>query len=812
MRLLLAIILCIVALNAQAATLWYVDADATGADNGTNWANAWPELTNIVWGGVSPGDTIYLSGGTYTGVMSLDADGTEGNPITVKKSQEVGHTDLALLNGRIKSGAEWVTIDGADDDSYTNNVTYTYSVLDVTNNTGFKIDSSSLEEHGINLFGAGPVGIVLKWLDVTTGTNTPTSKDGAIRINASDMTDTEIAYCWLHDTTADGIWQSQDDVWETDSILIHHNLVENIGDDGIVHNGGCNMYNNIVRNTLELSGHPDGIVGLAHNTTIANNIVYDWNTQPLYPGISRVDFSNFFMYGNLVYSEDFPTSQENAALITVDANFPWFEGGVYTTNAFWKNVVIVHNTFVAGRQITDVMNIANRFSPDSKPGEPGLVVTNLEWIVKNNILIGGKSFGLNLKGQDGPGWFYEDADMIVENNVIHSLITDGNRIQYKAADYYLDVPAFEAATSATGNTSNAPVFIDFEGRDFRLDPSDTAAIGQGQDLSALTLAGLDTDLWGNSRSDGGWDIGAIAYTLTNDLLLHLTFEDDFVGNGFAADSSGNAAHMLRYGWSDPTTNFPTVGTGKVGDQSAAFLPYYDSHPYADTNFNDGQYGAITNLGSLLTLTTATFTAWVKFADTGVGNNTLNHNASFLTTGYNTSNTWRWGRYYSTTFGEPQFNIQTNLGGGADASSRNKWPQVTADYWYTNSVWQHLAATVDCTTSTQLVVRLLTDGAVVTSNQVSLFPANAVPFLRITDAPGSNWGEWIGVGCWTHNGTPPLTNGTTPNNGWLNGNLDDIRIYNRVLSDVEIQNIAEVAPAAKAPDNLSGPQARGGFRR
>lgn len=805
----------LVAFSASSATLWYVDSDATGADDGTSWTDAWPELTDIVWGSINPTDIIYLSGGTYTGVVSLGASGTNGGPITLKKSQEVGHTDLATLNGRISSAAQWFTVDGADDDSYTNSVTYTYSVLNVTNNCGIKIDSTSESNHAFNVFGTGPNGMVVKWVELTTGTNIVGSPLSCFRLNGGDITNSEIAYCWMHHTVADGVSMAQDNHWVKDSILVHHNLVEDIGDDGIVHNGGATIYNNIVRDTLQLYGHPDGIVGLAFNTYIYNNIIYDWNTEPLYPGINRVAYSNFFLYGNVVYSEDYPDTQEAGALITVEASFPWKVGSVYTTNAYWENVVIANNSFIAGRWLLDPLNIPNRYSPDNRPGEPGLVITNLGWIVKNNIFYGGKSLAADFKGWDGSGWYYEDADMVVENNSFYSTLTDGNRIRYKSATFYDDVVAFEAATSATGNTSNAPTFLDFEGRDFRLADGDIGAIGLGQNLSALNLPGLDTDVWGNARGDGVWDIGAIAYTLTNDLLLHLTFEDDFVGNGFAADSSGNAAHMLQYGWAgDTTTNYPTIALGKIGDQSASFLPYYDSHPYTDTNFNDGQYGAITNLGGLLLMTQATFAAWVKFADTGTDTDTRNHNATILDGGYSVSNTWHWGRYYSTTYGEPQFLIRTNSGGGGAASYRAKWYNGgVEDFWYTNNWWWHLAVSVDCSTPTNLAIITYTNGIVVSNLTLSLAQSNAVYYLTANDAPGVDWGEWIGVGCWTHNGTPPLEAGSVPNNGWLNGDLDDIRVYNRVLSTLEIQNIVDITLPGAVPWNVSSAnRMRGAIRR
>jgi hypothetical protein len=52
--------------------------------------------------------------------------------------------------------------------------------------------------------------------------------------------------------------------------------------------------------------------------------------------------------------------------------------------------------------------------------------------------------------------------------------------------------------------------------------------------------------------------------------------------------------------------------------------------------------------------------------------------------------------------------------------------------------------------------------------------------------------WIGIGCDTHGGTPLLNDETPqneyPNNGWMNGVMDDVRIYNRALTAAEVQAV------------------------
>lgn len=121
----LAGIACLLLLAAPArGTDWYVDNTATGANNGTSWADAWTSVQNAR--GVQPGDTVYISGGTtsqtYTGVLNwVPIGGVQGNPVTYRIGQDAGHNGTAHFVGP-GSGAwifplhvpqiAWVTIDG----------------------------------------------------------------------------------------------------------------------------------------------------------------------------------------------------------------------------------------------------------------------------------------------------------------------------------------------------------------------------------------------------------------------------------------------------------------------------------------------------------------------------------------------------------------------------------------------------------------------------------------------------------------------------------------------------------------------------
>lgn len=76
---LLTVMLCL-GTEAHAAN-FYVRAAASGSGNGSDWTNAWTDVTSIVWASISPGDVIYASGGSYgqlTWGKAGNADTTAG--------------------------------------------------------------------------------------------------------------------------------------------------------------------------------------------------------------------------------------------------------------------------------------------------------------------------------------------------------------------------------------------------------------------------------------------------------------------------------------------------------------------------------------------------------------------------------------------------------------------------------------------------------------------------------------------------------------------------------------------------------------
>src|SRR4051812_32383073 len=69
---------------------FYVRPSGAGSHTGADWNNAW-DISEILWGSsagvLSPGDTLWVAGGSYTGMFEIKGSGTAGNLIQIKRAK-----------------------------------------------------------------------------------------------------------------------------------------------------------------------------------------------------------------------------------------------------------------------------------------------------------------------------------------------------------------------------------------------------------------------------------------------------------------------------------------------------------------------------------------------------------------------------------------------------------------------------------------------------------------------------------------------------------------------------------------------------
>jgi hypothetical protein len=343
----------------------------------------------------------------------------------------------------------------------------------------------------------------------------------------------------------------------------------------------------------------------------------------------------------------------------------------------------------------------------------------------------------------------------------------------------------------------------------------------------LGLPDYNVDLDGNIRgADGSWDRGAYEYAPTNvpaakssmevpaakdsfkevpaakdsfkevpaaksfvdvpaakQPLVYFDFEDDFILTNRILDKSLSNRDAWRYGKAANPTNYPTreyassvPGRGNVSGYAAKFDWWNDR--WGDYG-KSGQYAAITNTSALANMPEATIMVWGKYnavrSDQGTSH-AADNNAAMVSAGYGSKGAWQLGRY-----GDPYtiFQVTTNAS-GPQRDLRVRFPDAVWTSKGNTTNWHHYCVSFD-----HGDVKGYFDGRLFTNVQMQV--------TELTIGKNNNVPRpWIALGCWTHDGTPQQDDAEGkhmyPNNGWFNGYLDNVRIYNTVLAPEEIGEI------------------------
>ncbi|HEU5123463.1 MAG TPA: LamG-like jellyroll fold domain-containing protein [Verrucomicrobiae bacterium] len=259
------------------------------------------------------------------------------------------------------------------------------------------------------------------------------------------------------------------------------------------------------------------------------------------------------------------------------------------------------------------------------------------------------------------------------------------------------------------------------------------------------------------------------------LVLHFTFENDMgivngVTNWVMIDSSGYNNH----GWSYPLagTNihrWPSVTNGPDGSQAASFSMYVDG--YGKYN-NSGDWVAIPLSSSFARLTNATIMVWAwyyKGPVIGTNKPLVAVDQATIFNAYYQGAPWSWdlGRKYSS------YTKFTVLDGNRDDINAISFPDITTATDGDSGGWNHYAITFEGG-----LIKGFYNGQDL--GQSYTLATNVLLASRY----------YAALGCWNF-GRAPASGGFEdgyPNTGWMYGAIDDVRIYNRVLSAQEIANI------------------------
>lgn len=154
------------------ATTYYVSKNGSNS-NGLTWATAWNELDQINWAAVLPGDNIEIDGGsstmTYTSTLTVGANGSSGQPITIERSVESGHDGtVEIFGGRTfilpecyQSSYTYVTSGVRNRGIIVGN--HSWIVVDGTKWRGIKIHGHN--QYGLTL-GTTADNIIVRYIDI----------------------------------------------------------------------------------------------------------------------------------------------------------------------------------------------------------------------------------------------------------------------------------------------------------------------------------------------------------------------------------------------------------------------------------------------------------------------------------------------------------------------------------------------------------------------------------------------------------------------------------------------------------------------
>ena len=269
------------AASAEAAN-WFVRSTATGANTGTDWTDAWSNVTQIRWGSgkVVAGDTVYIAGGTY-GRLTVEASGSPGNVITIRRARATNAVCTATAGWNasydsqpqidrvnLSGGHSYITFDG---EIPLMGIMFTNTI---TNTDSYTFNLGSGNSGRITVLNSDIVGC--GYANVDTGVNESrcwNSGPGASFVN------NRIAYCTLRNAPT---------------------LLSTVRENGLIleHNV---LHSNLTGNTVVL--HPNVWQSVGCSDVIMRFCtVSNWQTEGImmcFASTRDAPNSNWNIYGNI---------------------------------------------------------------------------------------------------------------------------------------------------------------------------------------------------------------------------------------------------------------------------------------------------------------------------------------------------------------------------------------------------------------------------------------------------------------------------------------------------------------------------------
>ena len=211
--------------------LFYVDKNATGNGDGSNWTNAATKLSSLTWAsiGSTVNDTVYISGGASGDTTLYSSDDLSGlsfpNVVVITRGKDTGHNGVVLYSSKVDS-------------------TTRYSLFNIGSSDNIKVTGLSFYWDSYNASGDNYI------VAITDGSNNIQFDKNDIRTNGN-MADVLVTNCYDISVTNNnvssdfnGLTTNQDGIWAGNglgNITITGNTILMRGTSNIPHIDGIQM-------------------------------------------------------------------------------------------------------------------------------------------------------------------------------------------------------------------------------------------------------------------------------------------------------------------------------------------------------------------------------------------------------------------------------------------------------------------------------------------------------------------------------------------------------------------------------------------
>ncbi len=355
-----SIAILFVSVSTAFSANWYVRKGATGSNNGSNWTNAWNEMNQINWSSVSPGDTIWLAGGTYTTPISVAKSGTLTNRINV---QRVRSTDTVPV-----AAAGW---NGAFDTQVIINNDRAIRFESSTNGVGSYVTIDGRIDSGIRAY----TSCSTNWADSALSVETNNITD--IVVQYIDMAGPGGRAAYPHGTDCNGV-RLYNNGGKIINPTIRYNRIHGVitGTRILGQQGGLWEYNKFYHNDTTTDYHANLVaVRQCYNTiTFRYNDMYEYMGEGIMLGAMAADTPCAVeIYGNVFHTD---SGQPGGSPRALELQYmPWTVKFYNNTIADLAISVTLAQTGAAWGAGSEMRN--NIFCSTSKPSYPATTTHNV---------------------------------------------------------------------------------------------------------------------------------------------------------------------------------------------------------------------------------------------------------------------------------------------------------------------------------------------------------------------------------------------------------------------------------------------------